>query len=242
MKRFICSDIHGFYIPFIQALNEAGFDKDNPEHILIICGDMFDRGQYAPELFDYIKSLDGNRFVYIYGNHEQLLLNCLDALYDYEDIYGRYFRNSTVDTICQISGIVKEDFERAEYNVYQLKIKTKPLYNFIKNNTVRYYEFGDYICTHGWLPVVDDKVPQNWKDCDYLKFEKCVWLNWEDMARKKATVKGKTIICGHYASMFGHKKENPLEENYSPYYADGFIAIDSCVAVSGKINVLVFED
>ena len=41
---FVCSDIHGFYKEWMKSLKEAGFNKNNPEHILIVLGDVFDRG------------------------------------------------------------------------------------------------------------------------------------------------------------------------------------------------------
>ena len=41
---FVCSDIHGFYKEWVKSLKEAGFNKNNPEHILIVLGDIFDRG------------------------------------------------------------------------------------------------------------------------------------------------------------------------------------------------------
>ena len=44
-KFFVVSDIHGFYDIFIDALDKAGFDKNNEEHYLICCGDYFDRGK-----------------------------------------------------------------------------------------------------------------------------------------------------------------------------------------------------
>ena len=34
-KFFVFSDVHGFYDEFVKALDEAGYDKNNPEHWLI---------------------------------------------------------------------------------------------------------------------------------------------------------------------------------------------------------------
>ena len=42
MKFFVVSDIHGFYNELIKAVSSAGFDKNNKNHTLIICGDLFD--------------------------------------------------------------------------------------------------------------------------------------------------------------------------------------------------------
>jgi len=43
-KMFVVSDIHGHYTLLREALDRAGFDKDNEDHLLICCGDYFDRG------------------------------------------------------------------------------------------------------------------------------------------------------------------------------------------------------
>ena len=41
---FVVSDVHSFWDPFEAALTASGFEKDNKNHKLIVCGDMFDRG------------------------------------------------------------------------------------------------------------------------------------------------------------------------------------------------------
>ena len=56
-KYFVASDIHNFYTPFIKELNKTGFDLNNEEHLLIICGDLFDRGSESLKLYEFIKSL-----------------------------------------------------------------------------------------------------------------------------------------------------------------------------------------
>ena len=70
-KLFCVSDIHSFYTPMKKALDEAGFDPNNKDHILISCGDLFDRGPDSEELFLYIMSLPNK--ILIKGNHDILL-------------------------------------------------------------------------------------------------------------------------------------------------------------------------
>lgn len=52
MKYFCVSDIHGYYDQLIDALESAGFEPDNPNHLLIACGDHFDRGRQPREVLD----------------------------------------------------------------------------------------------------------------------------------------------------------------------------------------------
>jgi len=64
-KYFVASDIHSFYTPFIKKLNKASFDLNNEEHILIICGNLFDRGSESLKLYEFIKSLPKERRILI---------------------------------------------------------------------------------------------------------------------------------------------------------------------------------
>ena len=47
MKYYVVADVHGFYREFIEAINDKGFFNDTEPHKLIICGDLFDRGEEA---------------------------------------------------------------------------------------------------------------------------------------------------------------------------------------------------
>ena len=53
---FVCSDIHGFYKEWMKSLKEAGFNKNNPEHILIVLGDIFDRGNEPWKVYKFLTS------------------------------------------------------------------------------------------------------------------------------------------------------------------------------------------
>lgn len=71
MKYFVISDIHSFCDEMITALKSAGFEENNPEHTLISCGDLLDRGDKSIETLRYINALP--RKILIRGNHEDLL-------------------------------------------------------------------------------------------------------------------------------------------------------------------------
>ena len=42
-KIFAVSDIHGFYTQLREALDKAGFDSENENHLFVCCGDCFDK-------------------------------------------------------------------------------------------------------------------------------------------------------------------------------------------------------
>jgi len=41
MKIFVASDIHSYFSIFKKALDDAGYDYENKDHLLVICGDCF---------------------------------------------------------------------------------------------------------------------------------------------------------------------------------------------------------
>ena len=92
-KYFITSDIHSFYTLWMNALKEAGFELDNNEHILIIVGDLFDRGKEAKELLDFLTNFDKERLILIKGNHEDLFMEMIyQGHEDYRHIINGTYR------------------------------------------------------------------------------------------------------------------------------------------------------
>ena len=82
-KFFVTSDVHSFLDELIAALTEKGFEMDNKDHILCICGDLFDRGTQPRKLFEFVKELQAqDRLIYVTGNHESLLFDCVSEIYN----------------------------------------------------------------------------------------------------------------------------------------------------------------
>ena len=79
MKYYVVADIHGFYREFIEAINDKGFFNDTELHKLIICGDLFDRGEEALELQKFIVDLQKkDEVILIRGNHDDLAEELVD--------------------------------------------------------------------------------------------------------------------------------------------------------------------
>ena len=58
----------------MDALEEKGFEIDNPEHHIILCGDLLDRGTQPRECLRFANQLiKQNRIICILGNHEDLM-------------------------------------------------------------------------------------------------------------------------------------------------------------------------
>lgn len=173
MKYFLCSDIHSFYTPLVKALNKAGFDKDNPKHILVVLGDIFDRGFETIQVYKFLKSIPKNKLILIRGNHESLYLDLLKK--SFPDSWD--FSNGTVRTFCQIAGFNEEvldrhywytkayieentnDLDKYSSMPYELWQQIKEIVamsditNFIQSNRwINYLELNNFICVHSWIP------------------------------------------------------------------------------------------
>ena len=98
MKLFCVSDVHSFYTPLKKALDEAGFEKDNPSHYLVSCGDAFDRGSESEEVLHFLMSLE--RKILVKGNHDSLL----EELCMREFPYNHDISNGTVRTVNSLGG------------------------------------------------------------------------------------------------------------------------------------------
>ena len=70
-KLFVVSDVHGYLSPLQAALASAGFDKNDPAHIFICCGDLFDKDNLSEEFLDFISGLQHK--ILILGDREEAL-------------------------------------------------------------------------------------------------------------------------------------------------------------------------
>jgi len=248
MKLFCVSDVHSFYDELIKALDDAGFDKNNPEHALIVCGDCFDRGPQSAEVLSFLRGLE--RKVLIKGNHEQLLLDCCERGY----WYPHDMSNGTYKTICDLGG-ADEGFSFDECCTRTLaRVGT-----FI-DGMVNYFETENYIFVHGWLPVdCGDGLPayyrknrhfvkmDNFRDATQKQWDDAMWLCGPDMALDGYNNTGKTVVFGHWHTSYlwsikDGRSEFGDDAKFDIFYGDGFISLDACTAHSGKVNVLVIED
>jgi serine/threonine protein phosphatase 1 len=253
MKYFVVSDVHSYFKEMLEALYEKGFVLDNKEHKLIICGDLFDRGDETVKLFKFVKELSSQgRLIYIKGNHEDLLQDCLNDIRAGRVPCGHHFHNGTVKTICQFCG-------QNEWIIYDPTWRDKicqtmqPILDFIDENCVDYAEIGDYVFVHGWIPSFYPL--HDFRDGDWNDWREARWLNGMDMWRNPANrVNGKTIVCGHWHCSWGwshirmERKEWPQknrkdwQKSFESFVDDGIIALDACTAYSSLVNVLVIEE
>ena len=252
-KFFVTSDVHSFFDELMAALNEKGFDKNNKDHILCICGDLFDRGPKARELFEFVKELQSqNRLIYVTGNHESLLFDCMSEVYNGRIPGSHHRHNGTIDTICQFCG-------QSEWIIYDPTWRDRiceimqPVLDFISDNCVDYAEIGNYILVHGYLPCYQGL--DDFRDATSEDWERARWVNGMDMWKNsKNRINGRVIIVGHWNCSYGWShidqkyKEFPspshpdFKHSFQPWIKDGIIALDACCVYSGKLNCIIIEE
>ena len=261
MKIFAVSDIHSYFTPFRKALDKKGFEPDNSEHLLVVCGDVFDRGPESKEIYEYLNNL--TNVVLVKGNHENLM----------EEVWlrghcERYdISNGTLRTIVDMFD------DAAQGDTHDcIKMSREALEPFFAK-FVNYFETKNYIFVHGWIPCEKWEHPDkpwyqqnrkfeydpDWRNCNDIEWDGARWINGITAGYLDKIIEpGKTIVCGHWHCSYGHyikalkkalKNGTEIEHEefdktaiWRPFKAKGILAIDRCTAHTGKVNVVVLED
>ena len=268
IKYFCSSDIHSFFKAWMDALVENGFEVENINHHIVICGDLFDRGPDARECLSFAKEMaKQGRLHYVRGNHEDLLCDCYhDLMFGRSSISHHHISNGTIDTVRQFMNhlhmydILNGIYERADLR----KNVSEDVLDFIQEHCVDYFEVADHIFVHGWLPCVHNNDPiyyeldeynniyPNWRDDidtperdEY--WEQSRWINGMLAWAQGMRLPGKTIVCGHFHSSWGHAHIHGVSPEWGPtanfnmFKDNGIIALDGCTAYTGKVNVYTLE-
>ena len=260
MKYYVVADVHGFYTELIDVLKRKGFFEDNSPHKLVVCGDLFDRGKEAVKLQDFILDLMAkDEVVLIRGNHEDLMVELIQEIDQglIKALQGtHHWSNGTVDTMLQLPGVTADEVKKNPEKCVSKMVKT-PFFKAMLPAMVDFFEIEHYIFTHGWIPCSTMRYPggairyikeDSWRVADEKTWRLARWYNGMEAARQGAIEPGKTIVCGHWHCSYGNAKilgkgeEFGLFADYSPYYNTGVIGLDTCTAITRKINCLVIED
>ncbi len=254
MKYYVTSDVHGFNTILRSSLDDAGFFTDTGPRKLLILGDLFDRGDEANKLQDFILDLmEKDEVILIRGNHEDLFESLVTE--DGGQSLVHHLNNGTYSTALQLTGFTKHIAWLNALRFAQVAKET-PYYTRIIPAMRDYLETEHYIFVHGWIPskkAIDKKdyfvkwlYMNNWREANEDRWKTARWINGIDAA--KYCEEPKTVVCGHWHASYGHAyyegkgSEFGPDADFSPYYAPGIIAIDACTAYSKKMNIIVIED
>ena len=261
MTFYVISDIHSFYTPMKKALDEAGFDPNNKDHWLIVCGDCFDRGDESGLVLKFLMSLE--RKVLVKGNHDILLKDLCMRGFPYSNDYP----NGTTKTVFDLGGGV----DGTPFDVCcDVTWKRTAAY---RDLLVNYFETKNYIFVHSWIPTIvesdgtmkpwyqEGKIyhyRDDWRNATEGEWEEAMWGNPFKMWKRGLNQTGKTIVFGHWHCSTGHSMESVIKASgndeerwisefeddaiWEPFIKDNIIGIDRCTAHTGEVNVLVLED
>jgi len=262
MKRFfVVSDIHSFYTYLKEALDKNAFSIDNNNHILVLLGDVFDRGPRTRELAEFLLQLyDRGRLVYIKGNHESLaerLLQQLSSGYDPIDIATSYHAtNGTWRTVLDLAEMTEQEAIRFPLELVS-RVKNTRVYKELLPSCIDYFETPTHIFVHGWIPTLSEgrrpsynfKYNPHWRDADETEWEKARWVHGPKLCCNYGIKEpGKSIVCGHINASWGHSMVSHIctefgdDAIFTPFYADGLIALDTCTVRSKTVNCIVIDE
>ena len=230
-KYFFVSDIHSYYDRLIAALDAAGFESTNPNHVLVVLGDVFDRGQQSWKTYQFLKKL--SRKILIRGNHEDLLVDMINrgAVNDLIDIH-----NGTADTYLQLATEDRltsykwlEESGASRVNDILTNENVNEVCRWIDEEFIDYIEFSNLIGVHSCIPL--DKG-------DYV-----MWLKARSHNPYADRDVGKWRITGHWFARRHWESDGVPWMKDETYISEDrrLIGIDSCVMLSGRINVFVYE-
>lgn len=254
---YTVSDLHGHYEILKRDLKEAGYDENNENHLLVVCGDCFDRSFGNLEIYKYLKRLtDEGKAIVVKGNHETMLIRYLEGTsvspFD-------YMRNGTDETLASFlqqispfeSWCISNDIKHPTYGDFatwigiargQINVKYPELLSWLRDLPY-YYETENYIFAHSAI----DLDVEDWHQPCCEKHGKVDWeaLLWDDgNFIKKHNRTGKTIIVGHFST--SHLRQMHSLGDYDDHSIlktdDNKVFIDGCAVLSKKINVFKTKD
>lgn len=257
MKYFVISDIHGFYTEMMQALDDAGFDINNPEHALVSCGDLFDRGSENKKVLEFVMSVPEERRFLVWGNHDENLWEIINLG---RGLYEADMHNGTVKTIKELAGIGNNMFDCVEKLRHDQMLQE--YFACLKNC----FETEHYIFVHGWLPTyqrdgqlcycLDADDREEWKSARWRCGFSCWYDQMYGVVTSEYTIADiRTVVCGHWHTSYAHRRFHSMGKefpdkyqswkkhcHFEPFADKGIIGIDGCTAYTGKVNVLVIDE
>lgn len=223
MKTYAIGDIHGKHDQLLRLLDWVEHDAGTEDALVLFLGDYIDRGPQSKEVLDTLiagPKIDKHRWVFLRGNHEQMML---DARHD----STHWERDGGIQTLGSFGTRELEEIP-ADYWIFL-------------RNTIHYFEDEHRIFVHaGLYPGLTIKEIQVkgpsvflWIREEFLNSD-CDW--------------GKTVIHGHTPVHYDPKK-NWDDEQWAPVIAYPFnsqkpnrINIDTGAVFGGKLTAARWED
>ncbi len=224
-EYFILSDIHSHYDLLINALSKSNFDTENKNHILLIAGDVLDRGKQGNDVIRFLEPLIiKGRVLGVLGNHDEFLLDVVSDTFDITKVQWNCDKNGFKETLKlgadpKNKVIIKRETIlmignnlNQKYPVFLQWLRTLPIY----------LEFPHYVIVHGFIDFsIDD-----WRNTTKRY---AVWERGYDYEVPEDF--SKKIIFGHTPNHYINKQNNIIYNNKK-------IMIDGGASSNRQVNVL----
>lgn len=228
IEYFIVSDLHAQYDLLIQALIRADFDMENEEHVLLVAGDVLDRGTQGDQMILFLEKLIlKDRLLGVMGNHDKFLIDVINQDFKLKTVLWNSYNNGFIQTL------------RLGHDEGELFIEDRIIsdigYNFKSKYPIfcewllalpRYLEFSNYVVVHGFINF---DLP-DWHDTDEH------YAIWERGY-------GNAVPDGFYKKIiFGHTPNHYINGKNEIIYDGKKIMIDGGASSGIQINVLKINE
>lgn len=201
---FVLSDLRCSFKEIMSILSEKGFDEDDNNHVVIINGSISTMEKPFSDFTNfYDKMSKFNRIILIKNDVDEKVISSYEAFLtpdeifysDWYDEYENYRSIYAIDLLGHLVGVKGETFFD-NIELYNTKVGNSRIYKIISNkvNSYFYFEIGNYIITHAWVPL--DYGPRkgyryksSWRKSNYNE-----WLSAVENVDYLVEVPNKKII------------------------------------------------
>ena len=219
MKTFIIGDVHGCDDQLNGILRKLRPDPETD--MIIMLGDLFDRGPYSWEVFQTVKELAdifGDRFILLRGNHEDYLMR-KDMSFMDNLVWIRVGKRDTVKSFSSHGG------------------KMEDAIPWLTEHTTLFYKTDRFQCVHAGVKIEPVEANDNYP---LMHGHSIVTRN---IYQGFLTITGHIALekpywfagDGKHAEELSYGRRRPLPEH-------GVICIDTGCGKEGKLTAMVVED
>ena len=238
-KYFMFSDIHGCATELINALDEAGFDIFNPNHIIIGVGDYFDRGSENLEVYNFLKAIPVERKHLVLGNHDNMLIEFLMG----KDSFFNAQYNGLDRTIADLAAVDMGQWEVLR-NLESLRYKVlnnhPQLLEFLESFRIG-FKLDEYVIVHaGFSPENHIRM---YDKGEVPVFYPDYWANTPEFIRQtRKLFENVKFVFGHWHAMKLNGDFNQIKDEESNiFYYRNYIGIDPLSNRTGRVNIFTVE-
>jgi calcineurin-like phosphoesterase family protein len=217
MPTYVIGDVHGRLKLLDQLIRDVPWNISTDK--IVFLGDLIDRGPEAPGVIERVMELqrENPRVVILRGNHEQMMLDCLD----YQDPQWLVAENGGLSTVTSYGNILDQIEDVSDIHIPDHHVE------FLRGLPF-YHEDEQAIYVHAGL--VPEEHPSE-SDPDVL-----IWTRDIDFFRG---YDGKLCFFGHTPTQYLPKERRG--RRFSIYIHGGCVGIDTSGETDSPLSCIQVE-